>query len=313
MPTMNELHEMHLRQLDALIAESELLLQKEGGLDGELKTSGTICEIFVKNTLRDFIVPHHFRIVTGYIANPELLRTNSNLPQCDLIIVDSTVPPLLRFPNSQIEVVARESVVGIIEVKRTLTPTTLYREEAGRESGALGQLNSILDALDERETFKVDKTLTRFNKHVSIHNHSSDKPLLAVIGLGHRGLEFDGQVADIIGNANSPVDFVWALDGAAVVPASKNASEALNLYSHTARPAAGAWQKIPTQSFSDSESPYYKHFESGSAIWASLTASQGLSRAQVFSRMVGIATLMLSRVFGNTLREDHINEYFLKS
>jgi hypothetical protein len=313
-PTMKELHDMHLRQLDAIIAESELLLQKEGGLDGELKTSGSICEDFVRNTLRDFIVPHHFRIVTGFIANSDLLSTGRNLPQCDIIIVDSTVPPLLRFPNSQIEVVARESVVGIIEVKRTLTPKTLYtKEKDGKESGALAQLNSILDTLGERDTFKVDGKLNRFNKHVGFHNHSSDMPLFAVIGLGHKDLGFETQVADIIGRANSPVDFVWALDGAAVVPSSKSTTGDVLFYSHTARPAVGAWQNVPKQSFSDSVSDYYKMYGAVDPTWAYLTESAGLSRAAVFSRMVGIATLMLSRVFGNTLRENQINDYYLKS
>ena len=47
MPTIHDIHNVYLRQLDSVIKESELLLQKEGGLDGELKTSGSICEQFV--------------------------------------------------------------------------------------------------------------------------------------------------------------------------------------------------------------------------------------------------------------------------
>jgi hypothetical protein len=312
MPTMAELHEMHLRQLDAVVSESELLLQKEGGLDGELKTSGSVCETFVKHTLRDFIVPHHFRVVTGFIASPQLLRERRNLPQCDLIIVDSTVPPILRFPNSQIEVVARESVVGIIEVKRTLTPATLFQQTAKGESGALAQIRTILDALGEQDAFKVDNKLNRFNRHVGFHNYSSDKPLVAVIGLKHQGLQFDTQVPELIGLSDSPVDFVWALDGAATVPAFKS-PDGLLFYSHTARPAGGAWHKIGQERFANSESEYYRMFGPTTPFWAAITTNDGISRAAVFAKIVGIATLMLSRVFGNSMREEQINDYFLRT
>ena len=48
MPTITDLHKVYLRQLELVLAESDLLLQKEGGLDGELKTSGSLCEQFLR-------------------------------------------------------------------------------------------------------------------------------------------------------------------------------------------------------------------------------------------------------------------------
>ena len=304
MPTLAELHEMHLRQLDAVLTESELLLQREGGLDGELKTSGSVCENFVRTTLNRFIVPSHFRITTGFIASPSLLRNKRNLPQCDVIIVDSTTPPILRFASSNIEVVAREAVVGIIEVKRTLTPTSLC--------DALTQINSIIDALGERSSIKVDRELNRFNRHVGFHNFSSNQPMLAVVGLRHQKLHFERDVPNLIRESDRPVDFVWALDGAAVVPAF-NLPKGINFYTNTARPAAGAWQNIDKDMFSESASEFYKIWAGYPPIWSHLTEQAGCDRAKVFATIVGIATLMLSRVFGTTLKEEQVNDYFLRA
>jgi hypothetical protein len=96
MPTIKELHQLYLSKLDTTLRESNLLLQKQGGgLNGELATSGWICEQFVRQTLQRFIVPGHFRITSGFIATPELLRGQQNLPQCDILIVASNAPSLL--------------------------------------------------------------------------------------------------------------------------------------------------------------------------------------------------------------------------
>jgi hypothetical protein len=57
MPTIKDLHQLNLSRLETTLDESKLLLQREGGLDGELKTSGWICEQFVRQTLQRFIVP----------------------------------------------------------------------------------------------------------------------------------------------------------------------------------------------------------------------------------------------------------------
>jgi hypothetical protein len=62
---IRELHQLHLSRLRTTLEESSLLLQKqERGLDGELKTSGWICEQFVRQTLQRYIVPGQFRITS---------------------------------------------------------------------------------------------------------------------------------------------------------------------------------------------------------------------------------------------------------
>src|SRR5271166_5748178 len=103
-----------------------------------VKTSGSICEQFVRQTLQRFIVPGQFRLTTGFIATPDLLRGEANLPQCDILIVAKNAPSLLKLEDSGIEVVPYESVSGIIEVKRTLTEENIWTRT--RKEGALNQL-----------------------------------------------------------------------------------------------------------------------------------------------------------------------------
>jgi hypothetical protein len=166
MPTIHQLHEIYLQQLETVVKESELLLQKEGGLDGELKTSGSMCESFIKTTLKSLCIPGHFRVASGYIATPTLLREGRNLPQCDLIIVDRQIPPLLKFANSDIEVVPRESVCGLIEVKRSLTEESLYKKKDAKEAGALAHLNKMINTLGETDTLTTDRDLNLVNRHI---------------------------------------------------------------------------------------------------------------------------------------------------
>lgn len=303
MPTITELHELHLRHLDATLAESELLLQREGGLDGELKTSGSICERYVRDTLRRFIVPGQFRITSGFIATPQLLRDRRNLPQCDVLIVERDTLPLLRFEDSGIEVVPRESVCGIIEVKRTLTARSL--------ADSLRKIQLLLEVLGEAESIKTDTALNKYNRHVGFHNHSSDKPLLAVIALQNQLDPFpNDSLREITGN-NSMIDLLWTLDGNALLPAFELA-ESLLYYSHTARPVSRTWSKLTAHDFQQAESGYYKFF-TGRPVWAHLTKSDPSSdRALVFRKVLGVASIMLSRVFARSLQEEQINEYYFR-
>ncbi len=52
MPTIKDL-QLYLSRFETTLDESKLLLQKEGGLDGELKTSGWICESSFARLFKD--------------------------------------------------------------------------------------------------------------------------------------------------------------------------------------------------------------------------------------------------------------------
>ena len=246
-------------------------------------------------------------MTSGFIATPELLRDRSNLPQCDVLIVDRDTPPLMSFADSGIEVVPSEAVCGIIEVKRSLTATALHGPNA--DKGALGHLRSIVQSLGNESDFKTDKALNRFNRSVGLHNHSSDKPLLGVIALQNRVDDFS-DVAKFVTDSSSLVDFVWCLDGHALLPAFVD-GDSLQYYSHTARPVSATWTEQRLSTFRDSQSEFYSVFR-GEPKWSLMSSVSSHSRADVFAKVCGIMSLMLSRSCPRLLREDQINGYYLR-
>jgi hypothetical protein len=317
MPTIKELHQVYLSKLETTLQESGLLLQKqESGLNGELKTSGSICEQFVRQTLQRFIVPGQFRLTTGFIATPDLLRGEANLPQCDILIVAKNAPSLLKLEDSGIEVVPYESVSGIIEVKRTLTEDNIWTRT--RKEGALNHLASIIASVGRSSDLKTDKVLNMANAAVMLHNHSSDKPLLGVIAL-RSDVKDMTEVRDAITGSDSLVDFVWTLDGHALLPGIQNLGEAnFYFYTHTARPETRTWAKLATSDFQSASSPFYRMFL-GTPRWYYLgkLASQAentilFDRSQVFARIIGVLSLMLSRICTRALAEQQMNDYFLR-
>jgi hypothetical protein len=310
MPTIHQLHEIYLRQLETVIKESELLLQREGGLDGELKTSGSMCESFIKTTLESLCIPGQFRVVSGYIATPTLLREGKNLPQCDLIIVDKHIPPLFKFANSDIEVVPRESVCGLIEIKRSLTKESFYKKTETKETGALAQLNKIISTLGETDNLKTDRELNSFNRHVGFHNYSSNKPLIGVIALENRLADFKSEAPKRISEAESLADFVWTIDGYAVIPSFHSETQ-LFYYAHTARPKSITWSKLTQADFKNAESEHYRGYD-GVPKWAYFTPESEHEKIKNFSTMLGMMSIWLSRTFGKALVEENIYEYYLR-
>lgn len=303
MPTIKELHQLYLSKLDTTLRESNLLLQKQGGgLNGELATSGWICEQFVRQTLQRFIVPGQFRITSGFIATPELLRGQQNLPQCDILIVASNAPSLLRLEDTGIEVVPYESVCGILEVKRTLT----------KQTGAFNHLASIVESIGRSRDLKTDKVLNRVNMAVGSHNHSSDKPLLGVVALRNEMNDMT-EVVRLINSSDSLVDFVWTLDGHALLPGIQNPGvNHFYYYTHTARPETLTWGKLQASDFQSASSPFYKMF-SGAPLWYQFGLNtSGDDPAQVFARVIGVVSLMLSRVCTRPFNEEQITDYFLR-
>jgi hypothetical protein len=303
MPTIKELHDLHLSQLETKLKESELLLQREGGLDGELKTSGSICERFVRQTLTKFIVPGQFRITTGFVATPELLRDSKNLPQCDILLVDRDALPLLRFEDSGIEVVPREAVAGVIEVKRSLSKKTLTGD-----SGALAQLATIVPSLCDAPDIKTDASLNRFNRHIGYDNRSSNKPILGVIALQNKLQNFN-EIDQLVTSADSLVDFVWTLDGHAMLPGFVE-NEKFWHYTHSARPATRTWAKLLPAEFQSADSDFYRQCR-GRPSWRILTPAQK-DRAGVFAVVIAIVSLILSRICPRPLSETEVDDYYLR-
>jgi hypothetical protein len=220
------------------------------------------------------------------------------------------MPALLRFEESGIEVVPRESVCGIIEVKRALTRRNI------QENGAFAHLASIIESIGKSKDLKTDTVLNTANLHVGLHNHSSNKPLLGVIALKNEMNDLN-ETASLVTTTDSLIDFVWTFDGHALVPKFQDGDQTW-FYTHTARPETRTWGKLGSDDFRNAGSPFYEAFP-GRPIWGYLrpavdpSSGEGLGPAGVFARIIGILSLMLSRVCCRPLQEEQINDYYLRS
>lgn len=108
-------------QVLAIIRESQFYHQNEKNIGG--------CGSSIENFAQDFlktILPSRFCVKSGYIVAPNS-ATPFMSPHMDIVITDSLVPDsLLPFSASPgLGLIPYESVVGIIEVKRTLTTNIL--------------------------------------------------------------------------------------------------------------------------------------------------------------------------------------------
>jgi hypothetical protein len=219
---------------------------------------------------------------------------------------------LRSLEGSGIEVVPYESVSGIIEVKRTLTKAIV------RNNGAFTHLASIIKSIGQTDNLKTDKELNKFNSAAGFNNHSSDKPLLGVIALSNEMADMN-EVINSVNVFDSLVDFVWTLDGHAILPVIQNPGEkGFYYYTHPARPETRTWEKLEPSDFQATNSEFYKMF-SGPPRWhyfgkPSMPGSNGeaFDRAEVFALVIGVVSLMLSHICPRPLRDEQIDNYFLR-
>ena len=118
------LFEVYQKKIDYIIHKSALFNKN---FIHNIKQSGDNVEVEIRNIFRQFL-PNRYRVTSGYIVS----AVNKNdpvlvSPQIDMIIVDTLVPHSIFSLDeaSDVEVVPLESVLGIFEIKRTLTKKVL--------------------------------------------------------------------------------------------------------------------------------------------------------------------------------------------
>lgn len=116
---IENIYKLFLDELEFLKKHSEFTYSKAKSISG----TGNLTEFAIRKFLRE-IIGSRFRITHGYIysaANQKLSR------QIDIIITDTLVPhSLKKFEYLDgMEIVPKEAVVGIFEIKRKLNQRTL--------------------------------------------------------------------------------------------------------------------------------------------------------------------------------------------
>lgn len=204
-----DLFEVHTKYIDFLVSKSYLIHQYVNNPNA----TGNEVEIEIRNFLNDFI-PNRFKVTHGYIC-----RALNNIdeplvsPQLDCIIVDTLVPHSI-FPLSYTtgqEVVPYESVVGIIEIKRTLNINSF--------SNAVAHLKQTIDILQIDKSDQTEYIMSGLRAG-DLTTGIYSNPLLAILSINHEFDEFDftGKDADKYRNICegcdvSSIDFIGSLNG----------------------------------------------------------------------------------------------------
>ena len=195
MTRFSELIEVHIKETEAVIAQSALLLQKRtDGQSGELKSAGNLIENYVRNFIKK-ISPDGIKVTSGYIVNPKSFKAKDNLSQHDIILTNKATSPIFSIIDDAIEIIPVESMVGIIEVKRTLTVKSLKDAQSQI-------LNTYENVIKEYRTKEED------NNTISI---SSLKPGTLAPLFGIIGLTSELTIKEINSIIDPKIiDFVWA-------------------------------------------------------------------------------------------------------
>jgi hypothetical protein len=215
MPTYRDLFDVHLKYADYVVAKSYLIHQYLANIS----VTGSGVEVEVRAVLRSFL-PDRFRVTSGYIVSATSASEEPSVsPQTDVVIVDTLVPHSLWLVDETqgIEVVPREAVVGVVEVKRTITPASL--------GSAVAHLRSIVSAGGLQKDLTTGFLPGGAEMGAGLSSPYRSNPILGVIGLAtDADVDTDpiGVIQDAVTSADPddpsdfPLDFVLSLTGSFV-------------------------------------------------------------------------------------------------
>ncbi|MBM3467983.1 MAG: hypothetical protein FJX71_00955 [Alphaproteobacteria bacterium] len=167
----------------------------------KIDESGKLIENFLKDLLNSMF-NLRFRATSGYIVYARNQKEAFSFsPHIDVILIDTLVPNVL-FPQEEfknkVEFVPQEAVVGIIEVKKTLTQKTVR--------DALSHISNIVQSVN---ISKGDQT-HYFPGGIELRGSRSDihsNPVLGIVGL-----ESDQNSPYVIEDSEF-VDLIFSFDG----------------------------------------------------------------------------------------------------
>lgn len=174
--TFKDLFSCHLKYFDYVASKSIIAHQ----YTKNISLSGSEVESEIRDIFQQ-IIPKRFRVTHGYIIAADNKNEEPKISgQVDMMIVDTLVGNAVFQMDGQngVEIVPKEAVVGIFEIKRTLTKKALTE--------AIEHLNdNILKRLDISKSDK-DRYLPGGVKiGVGLNYESYSNPIVGVIGLKH--------------------------------------------------------------------------------------------------------------------------------
>lgn len=203
----------------------------------------------VESEIRDLLgrlIPGRFKVTHGYIVGSNGVDVEPDIsPQVDVIIVDSQVPHSIWTwdDGGGLELVPREAVVGVIEVKRTIKRETLV--------DAISHLIKIRDSVGLN---KYDQTAYMPGGVAiggGLQSPYRTNPLFGVIGVAADNsfatnpTETVEQVIDLTASDSRPLelDLVFSIDGALVATGAPDGSTNYHAYNERRESEKYPWRE----------------------------------------------------------------------
>ena len=196
-----------------IFAQSKsIVLNGNDGLSGNNYNAGSLVEGFVKNILKRYL-PDRFNVVSGYIIDSTRMDSTESLKQIDCIIVEKSYPIFYKFKDIDIYIVTKESVCGIIEIKRNLNNAL---------GSAVNQIQDIIQSTGISKTNTeiittygfVKTAYTEEDPKFREYNHYHN-PIVGIMSLesGYDSVEGFKKHIDKLGPIRETLDFIYSFDG----------------------------------------------------------------------------------------------------
>jgi hypothetical protein len=187
-----------------------------------VKEAGGEVESEVRKLIRSF-VPARFKVTHGYIVAASSQAAEPRVsPQVDVLVVDTLVPHSIFVFDDRtgMEVVPVESVVGVLEVKRTLNKRSLLGTK--KEKGACEQLHDIVHSVGITKEEPSRYLPGGVPLSGVISGGSFSNPIIGIITIDHEASLCEPEKTDHIDKIRveaikagrfAPVDLIGSLNG----------------------------------------------------------------------------------------------------
>lgn len=207
-----DLFNLNIKYIEYLLEKSLLSHQ----YIHNISQSGSDVENEVRQIFKN-ILPERFKVTHGYIANAPSKSTEPNIsPQVDIIIVDTLFPHSLFIVDKTngLEIVPKEAVVAVFEIKRTLTNESL--------ASAIEHISQISQSVNltkfATERFMPGGISMQSTATIQFSGGYTNNPMLGIISLDNNDtLVARGHAHEItnqnVAISNAFIDIVCCLKG----------------------------------------------------------------------------------------------------
>lgn len=238
---MDQLYELFLNELKFFKEHSNFTSHE---IDS-ISATGDLVEVAIRKFLRE-IIGERFKVTHGYIYSSKFKEYS---PQIDIIITDKLVPhSFKKFEYLDgMEVVPAEAVVGIFEVKRTLT-TESYKK-------AIEHLIKIVDKVPLQKNHKGKYLPGGLKIESGIEGGKFSNPIIGIISLLSKAPKSN------LDKVNIPwfIDIVFSCDGYLKAPKNE-ANDSFRVFSYKTQQDSHKYQILDCERSKASETRILQAF-----------------------------------------------------